>query len=97
MNFINKKEVCESLQISGDTFGTWVGLGLPEITPGDFSGNPGVHHPPLVRPGEITGHVNATADQRLKEHQDAKLMGPNGALVNNLTGVNSTLSHCDTI
>ncbi|MBV5328077.1 MAG: helix-turn-helix domain-containing protein [Chlorobium sp.] len=30
MNFINKKEVCDSLQISGDTFGTWVGLGLPE-------------------------------------------------------------------
>lgn len=30
MNFINKKEVCESLQISGDTFQAWVGLGLPE-------------------------------------------------------------------
>ncbi|MBA3006335.1 MAG: conjugal transfer protein TraG [Desulfocapsa sp.] len=58
------------------------------ITPGDFSGNPGVHHAPLVGPGEITGHVNATADQRLHEHQDAKLMGPNGALVDNLTGVN---------
>ena len=30
----------------------------------------------------------ATADQRLHEHQDAKLMGPNGALVDNLTGFN---------
>ncbi|MBU0665279.1 MAG: conjugal transfer protein TraG N-terminal domain-containing protein [Proteobacteria bacterium] len=58
------------------------------ITPGDFSGNPGVNHAPLVGPEEITGHVNATADQRLHEHQDAKLMGPNGALVDNLTGVN---------
>ena len=58
------------------------------ITPGDFSGNPGANHPPLVGPGEVTGHVNATADQRLHEHQDAKLMGPNGALVDNLTGFN---------
>jgi excisionase family DNA binding protein len=30
MNFINKKEVCEALQISTDTFNAWVGLGLPE-------------------------------------------------------------------
>jgi len=58
------------------------------ISPGDFRGNSGVNHQPLVGPGEITGHVNATADQRLHEHQDAKLMGPNGALVDNLTGIN---------
>jgi hypothetical protein len=58
------------------------------ITPGDFSGNPGANHPPLVGPGEVTGHVNATANQRLHEHQDAKLMGPNEALVDNLTGYN---------
>ncbi|MBV5335064.1 MAG: hypothetical protein JZU49_04590, partial [Sulfuricurvum sp.] len=58
------------------------------IAPGDFSGNLGVNHQPLVVPVEITGHVNATVDQRLHEHQDAKLMGPNGALVDNLTGVN---------
>ncbi|MDD3815689.1 MAG: conjugal transfer protein TraG N-terminal domain-containing protein, partial [Desulfocapsaceae bacterium] len=58
------------------------------ITPGDFSGNPANNHAPLVGPGEISGHVNATADQRLHEHQDAKLLGPNGALVDNLTGVN---------
>ncbi|MDD3814085.1 MAG: conjugal transfer protein TraG N-terminal domain-containing protein [Desulfocapsaceae bacterium] len=58
------------------------------ITPGDFSGNPGANHPPLVGPGEVTGHVNATAHQRLHEHQDAKLMGPNEALVDNLTGYN---------
>jgi len=42
----------------------------------------------LIGPGEVTGHVNATADHRLHEHQDAKLMGPNGALVDNLTGFN---------
>lgn len=30
MNFINKKQVCEELQISGDTFQAWVALGLPE-------------------------------------------------------------------
>ncbi|MFH2124106.1 MAG: hypothetical protein ABIJ50_11575, partial [Pseudomonadota bacterium] len=58
------------------------------ITPGDFIGKSAVNRPPLVGPGEITGHVNATADERLHEHQDAKLMGPNGALVDNLTGVN---------
>ncbi len=58
------------------------------IIHGDFSSNPGAHHPQLVRPGEITDHVNAIADQRLHEHKDAKLMGPNGALVDNLTGVN---------
>jgi hypothetical protein len=59
-----------------------------DISPGDFSGNPANNHAPLVGPGEVTGHVNATADQRLHEHQDAKLMGPNGALADNLTGVN---------
>jgi conjugal transfer mating pair stabilization protein TraG len=59
-----------------------------KITPGDFSGNPGANHPPLVGPGEVTGHVNATANQRLHEHKDAKLMGPNEALVDNLTGYN---------
>ncbi len=59
-----------------------------DIAPGDFSGNPANNHAPLVGPGEISGHVNATADQRLHEHQDAKLTGPNGALVDNLTGVN---------
>ena len=58
------------------------------ITPGDFSGNPSANHPPLVGPGEKTGHVNDTAEQRIQEHQDAKLMGPNGALVDNLVGVN---------
>ncbi|MFH2124107.1 MAG: hypothetical protein ABIJ50_11580, partial [Pseudomonadota bacterium] len=58
------------------------------ITPGDFSGKPSDNHAPLVGPREITGHVNATAEKRLHEHQDAKLMGPNGALVDNLTGVN---------
>lgn len=30
MNFINKKQVCEELQISGDTFQAWVARGLPE-------------------------------------------------------------------
>jgi conjugal transfer mating pair stabilization protein TraG len=58
------------------------------IAPDDFSGNLGANQAPLAGPGEITGHVNATADQRFHEHQDAKLMGPNGALADNLTGVN---------
>ena len=58
------------------------------ITPDDFSGNPGVNHAPLVGPETSTNRVQNTADQRLKEHQDAKLMGPNGALADNLTGVN---------
>jgi hypothetical protein len=59
-----------------------------DISPGNFSVNPANNHALLVGPGEISGHVNATADHRLNEHQDAKLMGPNGALVDNLTGVN---------
>ena len=29
MQFINKKDVCAGLHISGDTFDKWAGLGLP--------------------------------------------------------------------
>jgi len=58
------------------------------ITPDKFSGKPSDNHAPFVELGDVTGHVNTTAAQRLQGHEDAKLMGPNAALVDNLTGVN---------
>jgi len=58
------------------------------ITTGDFSGNPGANHAPLIGPENSTSRVQNTADQRHQEHQDAKSMGPNGALVDDLVGVN---------
>ena len=61
MNFINKKEVCESLQISGDTFGTWVGLGLPEYRIGRII---------LIKRDEldafIEAHGSAIINQQIK-------------------------------
>ena len=58
------------------------------LTPGDFSGKPSDNHAPFVELGDVTDHVNTTAAQRLQGHEDAKMMGPNAALVDNLTGVN---------
>ena len=58
------------------------------INPGDFSGKPSDNHALLVGPEESANRVQTVADQRLKEHKDAKLMGPNGALVDDLVGAN---------
>jgi hypothetical protein len=64
------------------------GARTQNITHGDFSGHPTNRHPKLVGPEESANRVQDVMDKRLKEHQDAKLMGANGALVDNLTGIN---------
>ena len=66
VNFINKKEVCERLQISGDTFGTWVGLGLPEYRIGRII---------LIKRDEldafIEAHGSETINQQIKQILEA--------------------------
>lgn len=66
MNFINKKEVCERLQISNDTFATWVGLGLPDYRIGRIT---------LVKREEldafIEAHGSEVTSQRISQLLDS--------------------------